>query len=336
MSLIKDKVMTLNTFLLENSSGVTNTKIVCKDGIISSHKILVASTSDFIKNIMRDIPCNDDITLFLPDFTKSEVLMLIYNVIDQNISGKEDILFLHKSDNDHMKKNEDAKNDVSLLPPNIVMKMEETDTFDNDYNYDYYNNENDEEPNKYYVDVEKIVQESEFADELIENPKTKRHINKNIKVRKKALYQVAVKECKASNLSMRKIAAKYGLCHTSLSKFLRHGVEFKGPGSKNKNLTHDEEKKIVKTILKKTGGSKIVDSAFVRKIIDEELNIIKQNEPDRVISTEYNHKHNLLLRFGFQLTKSETPEYYECEVCYKRFTLKDSMKRHMKIKHNLF
>ena len=67
--------------LLENSSGVTNARIVCKDGIISSHKILVASTSEFIKNIMRDIPCNDDITLILPDFSQSEFKQMIYLVL---------------------------------------------------------------------------------------------------------------------------------------------------------------------------------------------------------------------------------------------------------------
>ena len=48
-------------------------RIVCRDGVIISHKIIVASVSDFIKDIMRDIPSNDEVTIFLPDYYMAEV-----------------------------------------------------------------------------------------------------------------------------------------------------------------------------------------------------------------------------------------------------------------------
>ena len=133
---------------------------------------------------------------------------------------------------------------------------------------------------------------------------------------------------------MQKIADKYGLSRGSLSKYLtKPGEEFKGVGGKNKNLTPNEEKRIAKTILEKNGGSKLVESRFVRHLIDEEVKIIRQNEPDRIISTEYYHITNFLKRFGFKLSKSDKPFVFECEECNKKFALKKRMVHHKKTMH---
>ena len=43
------------------------------DGIIFSHKIIVASASEFIKHLLIDFPVGDEITLYLPDHDKGEV-----------------------------------------------------------------------------------------------------------------------------------------------------------------------------------------------------------------------------------------------------------------------
>ena len=53
-----------------NCEKVSNVKIVCEDGIISSHKIIVASASTFLKSILINIPFSDDVTLILPEFQK--------------------------------------------------------------------------------------------------------------------------------------------------------------------------------------------------------------------------------------------------------------------------
>ena len=59
--------------LLATSDTMSNVNIVCSDGVIASHKIIVASASDFIKNIIISIPIGDDVTIFLPDFGKEKV-----------------------------------------------------------------------------------------------------------------------------------------------------------------------------------------------------------------------------------------------------------------------
>ena len=60
--------------ILSASSASCNVTIVCSDGTILSHKIIVATASDFLKRLMRDTDDKgEDITILLPDFNKDEV-----------------------------------------------------------------------------------------------------------------------------------------------------------------------------------------------------------------------------------------------------------------------
>ena len=56
--------------ILQESSSMTNVTIVYCDGIIHTHKIVLASASDFMKHLLSDIPVGDEITLYLPDHGK--------------------------------------------------------------------------------------------------------------------------------------------------------------------------------------------------------------------------------------------------------------------------
>ena len=78
----------MNVF--EESSSMSNVTIVCSDGIIHTHKIIVASASDFIKHLISDVPVGDEITLYLPDHRKcrvSEILDGIFSVKNQPSSN---------------------------------------------------------------------------------------------------------------------------------------------------------------------------------------------------------------------------------------------------------
>ena len=59
--------------MLSDSEHVSNMKIICLDGVIISHKIVVASVSNFIKHLIITIPVNDNVTIFMPDFNKEEI-----------------------------------------------------------------------------------------------------------------------------------------------------------------------------------------------------------------------------------------------------------------------
>ena len=69
--------------MLDETASMSNVTIVCSDGIIQTHKIVVASASDFIKHLLSDVPVGDEITLYLPDHDKTSVLGLLNGVFSQ-------------------------------------------------------------------------------------------------------------------------------------------------------------------------------------------------------------------------------------------------------------
>ena len=72
--------------IFKRCSSMSNVTIVCSDGIIQTHKIIVASASDFIKQLLIDIPVGDEITLFLPDHDKILILKLLDSIFLQSSS----------------------------------------------------------------------------------------------------------------------------------------------------------------------------------------------------------------------------------------------------------
>jgi len=95
--------------LLKDSESVTNVTIVCSDGVIYSHKIIVASVSDLIKDVIGNIPAEDDVTLLLPDYGTSNFQDLLSltetsaktNVFGSFLNSKQDVKkeMFHEDDN---------------------------------------------------------------------------------------------------------------------------------------------------------------------------------------------------------------------------------------------
>ena len=58
--------------ILENKESFAKmTIIACCDGVIRTHKIVVARISDFIKKLIINIPAEDPISLLLPNYDMS-------------------------------------------------------------------------------------------------------------------------------------------------------------------------------------------------------------------------------------------------------------------------
>ena len=60
--------------LLRNSEKYADLAIFCSDGIVWSSKLVLASASQFLKEILLSIPNPDDTCLVMPHMTKSEFL----------------------------------------------------------------------------------------------------------------------------------------------------------------------------------------------------------------------------------------------------------------------
>ena len=54
--------------LLTSCQRLSNVTIRCRDGLFSTHKIILASASSFTREILEDIPSGDQVTVLMPDF----------------------------------------------------------------------------------------------------------------------------------------------------------------------------------------------------------------------------------------------------------------------------
>ena len=60
--------------LIKESEKYADLAIFCSDGIAWSSKLILASASPFIKDVLSSVPNNDDTCLVLPHMTKVEFL----------------------------------------------------------------------------------------------------------------------------------------------------------------------------------------------------------------------------------------------------------------------
>ena len=69
------------SLLLEDSKSVENVKVVCKDGVVFSHKLVIASSGEFMKNLLNDVPVGDEITIYLPDCNEDTLLNSLNSIV---------------------------------------------------------------------------------------------------------------------------------------------------------------------------------------------------------------------------------------------------------------
>ena len=60
---------------------VSSASIICEDGVIFTHKLILANVSRLLEDILRDIPAADDVTLYLKSFSKLKVETFLFDVL---------------------------------------------------------------------------------------------------------------------------------------------------------------------------------------------------------------------------------------------------------------
>ena len=81
------EVLTMKLSSLHQETGhVSNLSVVCGDGVLASHKIVLAGVSTFIKNILADIPVGDQVTVIMPDFCVDEMEEFLQMIISEKVS----------------------------------------------------------------------------------------------------------------------------------------------------------------------------------------------------------------------------------------------------------
>ena len=65
--------------LLHKCHRVSNVSVRCRGGLVSSHKIVLAGLSPFLRNILAQIPVGDEVTVIMPDFDSAQVERFLIN-----------------------------------------------------------------------------------------------------------------------------------------------------------------------------------------------------------------------------------------------------------------
>ena len=79
---------------IKSTRHISNVRIYCKDGVVSTHKIFLASLSTYLSDLFLD---NDASDLILPDFEMKEVLMGFDNFELKSLLGKSQLYKMFNS-----------------------------------------------------------------------------------------------------------------------------------------------------------------------------------------------------------------------------------------------
>ena len=347
--------MTINwTDLIQDSEQLSNVTIVCEDGIVTSHKIIVASISNFIKDIISDIPVGDDITIYLLDCKSESVKNYLQSItFGETFNDRElDKVFIG---NHFVKTEQDEQDfvqeclqvdckDIKPIPIEMLESKKVIQIIKNPIQKKKkINSSHVKKLNKAQIAILKDAEERvvEMESNIIQNPETTKDRRKNMNLKRKIQYEKARADYKAGKFQSVYSAAKaHNLNKTTLLKLLKNPEKtFTGLGKIPTLLTVDEEKFIVDRAIERTKNGEYLDFQILYDLVLEEINTIQVNHPDRDLSKckknfiyNFSARHNLKKYFK----PDDKRRDFGCEICYKKFTLKNALVAHQRAIHPSF
>ena len=335
-------------------SQVSSASIICEDGVIFTHKLILASMSRLMEDILRDIPAADEVTLYLTSYSKLKVTEFLSDVLQKNECSEQELGLIFDSVNHTHPIKTEKCNEIEFR------KKEDEQQVENSLDSDVVLGEMDESVKCEKELLEKFDSETEeniriFEKELIQNPTTKRDIFSNQKTDKKIRYAKAIALYKSGKVTSYRRAAKIcGVTDVCLRKYVLSGKFYKGAGQCTKRFTKEEEKRIIdKALNQSSSEGKDLTYKLLIDIALEEAEVIKINHPERSDHLEFGRKgrkgrqqiytyvSNLASRNNIRhLVNSNIKKdrdqrrNYECEICYQTFTYKNCLTGHKKTCHS--
>ena len=197
-------------FLLQCSNS-SNCKIICQNNqTISTHKIIIAICGDFLKSLIQEIPIADEATIFLPDYTKQDVELLIENrllkIHSTSASLNQDDIF---SFTPQKKISSELITKIKVEEEKKKVLLPKTDDYDDGANEDADEDDDDDDDvdelshkTRKYKSSTSISRKSEYkprnvdfeklSQKLIGNPQTREDFKHNEIIEKQILHEKAI------------------------------------------------------------------------------------------------------------------------------------------------
>ena len=337
---------------------VSDASIICEDGVIFTHKLVLAAVSELLQQILSDIPAADEVTLYLKTFKKSKVEEFFKDL-------------LHKKDFSHTELctifgvNTSFEQPLEPLceqgDPSTIMKTSidqitkvevKEEMIDNLHMLAIESNANitNDVKKNIHEYINKVTEEKikEFEKDLIPNPSTKKDFILNQKVNMRVKYEKAIAFFKSGQAdSIHKAAVKFGVDFKTMKKLVLNGGSYRGTGDVLKRFSKEEEKVIAQRALKLSSSvEKGLTYKLIEKVILEEADVIKINQPERadqmIFSTSSIQKFSEALaerngikdRVNSIRRNLDNRRIYKCEICHTSFTFQNSLVKHQKTVHS--
>ena len=272
---------------------VSNASIVCSDGVIHTHKLVLANVSQLLGTIMRDIPVGDVVTIYLRDFPTRAVEQFLMECSQNLESNQEELVFLlgvnSKTYKTYLVKKENSlinQQERMLVKTEISYQDEEAfyEGSDNVAGDEFIANDLVKvEINIHDNDKDSEEKIKEIENEIIRNPMTLREEKFNLKIDKKIRYEKAKAAVTSGRAkSCREAAKMFGVSKSVLYDYVNKGTSFQGAGSTLKKFSLDEEKLIIERIKRLVEGGRNLTIKLIGEVITEEADEIKINQPERM------------------------------------------------------
>ena len=296
------KMTSVLGLLHEECIKVSNATVVCEDGEIFTHKLVLASFSLILKDLISDIPFGDEVTIFLKDFSKYSVNKL-----------------LTKSLREKETKEQEALCNILLIPLNKQplehFEVKEETYMDDEYVQIVLDKVDDEDD----IDKETEFKIREFKKEIIENPVTLKHKRLNKIIEKKIRFEKAISAVKSGRLANAWASAKvYGVCSKTLYEFLKEGRGYEGSGRSLKRFTQEEEKFIIDRVKRLVESGSKLTSNLLQRVIKEEAETVMTNQPERAEDLAKTLEENNLKRFSYSFANRNKLKFYSKKLMLKK------------------
>ena len=247
--------------LLNSCQRLSNVTIRCHDGLVSTHKIILASVSSFIKEILEDIPSGDQVTVMMPDFGSGPIedfLTSWMKQMDVTVTARDidrafgKVLKLNKDGKENPSskinmKNEVDEDDIDTESGSRNRNMEQgdrTDIYETDF-YEIFMKEELKSIEKrtgkarkrervFDVSLLPLIDEKIqiLKQELIPLPLNYKDVKHNTRKEKGIALQKAFREVVSTGCSNRKAASMFGISEFMLRMLIKcpEEVEYKGRG----------------------------------------------------------------------------------------------------------
>ena len=192
----------------------------------------------------------------------------------------------------------------------------------------------------------KFLLNDDNTDFTCDDDNSRRGEKQKIIVEKRQKHRSAIEAISRGECTTIAEAAKtYGVSRQTLSKFLMKGKNYQGRGNVSRVFTYEEEKSMAERILAKSDGGKNLSFDIVTEVVNEEIGIKRINHPEKDLSESFvrSYKYAFARRTNLDKLIQEKVEaalkdrrIFECEICYQKFTFKNSLVCHQKKSHSAF